>query len=82
MGRIVPVSEARATLGALLDEASEHEVYIVKRGRPQGVLLSVAAFQAGLDRIEDLEDRLSVLQAGDAVPFERSAPAEVSCVER
>lgn len=72
MDRIVPITEARATLSALLDEANEHEVYIVKHGRPQGVLLSVAAYQAVLDRIEDLEDRLSVLQAGDAVPFERS----------
>lgn len=72
MDRIVPISEARATLSALLEEATEHEVYIVKHGRPQGVLLSVAAYQAVLDRIEDLEDRLSVLQAGAAVPFERS----------
>lgn len=72
MDRIVPITEARATLSALLDEANECEVYIVKHGRPQGVLLSVAAYQTVLDRIEDLEDRLSVLQAGDAVPFERS----------
>lgn len=72
MDRVVPISEARATLSALLDEATEHEVYILKHGRPHGVLLSVAAYQAALDRIEDLEDRLSVLQAGGAVPFERS----------
>ncbi len=72
MDRIVPISEARATLGELLEEAKDYEVYIIKHGKPAGVLLSVEAYEAALDRIEDLEDEISVLRAGDAVPFVRS----------
>jgi len=69
MDRIVPISEARASLGELLDEADDHEVYILRHGKPVGVLLSVAAYQKTLDVIEDLEDEVSVLRAGDSVPF-------------
>lgn len=76
MDRIVPISEARATLGDLLDEAREHEVYIVKHGRPAGVILSVDAYEAALARIEDLEDENAVLRhqlnPTDVQPFTRS----------
>jgi len=72
MDRIVPISEARAMLGDLIEEAHEHEVYIIKHGRPAAVLLSVEAYEAAVARIEDLEDALSVHQAADFVPFEPS----------
>ena len=72
LDRVVPVSEARKNLANLLDEAQEHEVFLLRHGRPVGVLLSVEAYQAALTRIEDLEDTISVLQAHDSVPFERS----------
>ena len=75
MDRVVPISEVRANLGALLDEAREHEVYVLRHGRPAGVLLSVDAYERLLDRLEDAEDSLAVATAeGDVVPFEPSAP--------
>ncbi|WP_169337875.1 type II toxin-antitoxin system Phd/YefM family antitoxin [Propionicicella superfundia] len=73
----MPISEARAGLGDLLTEAVEHEIYILRHGRPAGVLLSVDAYEAALARIEDLEDEVSVLRSRldpDPVPFERSTP--------
>jgi len=78
MDRIVPISEARANLGELVEEARDHEVYLVKHGHPVGVLLSVEAYEAALERIEDLEDTIAVLRAGDAVPFERSDSLEAT----
>ena len=76
MDRVVPISEVRANLGALLEEAREHEVYILRHGRPAGVLLSVEAFGALSQRLEDAEDALAVATApGDVVPFERSTPS-------
>lgn len=76
MDRVVPISEVRANLGALLDEAREREVYVLRHGRPAGVLLSVDAYERLLDRLEDAEDSLAVATAeGDVVAFERSTPA-------
>lgn len=72
MDRVVPISEARANLGDLIEEAREHEVYLLKHGRPVGVLVSIDAYEAVLSRLEDLEDEISVLRAGDAIAFERS----------
>lgn len=73
MDRIVSISEARATLGDLVEEAREHEVFLLKHGHPVGVILSVEAYEAALSRIEDLEDELSVLRPSDAVPFQGAA---------
>lgn len=72
MDRIVPISEARARLGELIVEADEREVYVLRHGQPFGVIVSARKFEALLDRIEDLEDRLSVVTAGDSIPFERT----------
>lgn len=69
MDRIVPISEARAKLGALVDEAADHEVYLVRHSRPVAVLVDADVYERLLDRIEDLEDALSVHEAGDAVEF-------------
>ncbi|MFT4299505.1 MAG: type II toxin-antitoxin system Phd/YefM family antitoxin [Aeromicrobium sp.] len=69
MDRLVPISEARATLGDLVDEAAEHEVYLLRHGRPVAVMISIAAHEAILERLEDLEDRLSVHEAHDFVPW-------------
>ena len=81
MDRLVSMSEARANLAALLDEANDHEVFLLRHGRPVGVLLSVTAYEAALDRIEDLEDTVATLQAraeDDFAPFERTTPALAS----
>ncbi|HLR96711.1 MAG TPA: type II toxin-antitoxin system Phd/YefM family antitoxin [Jiangellaceae bacterium] len=76
MDRVVPISEVRANLGALLDEAREREVYVLRHGRPAGVLLSVDAYERLLDRLEDAEDSLAVATAeGDVVAFERASVA-------
>lgn len=72
MDRIVPISEARANLTDLVNEAADHEVYLLRHGKPVGVLVSTEAYERLLSRIEDLEDALSVHEAGDPVPFETS----------
>lgn len=71
MDRLVPISEARATLGELVEAAREEEIFIVKHSRPVGVLLSVEKYSALLDRLEDLEDALAVAtdEGTDYVPF-------------
>ncbi|WP_414990641.1 type II toxin-antitoxin system prevent-host-death family antitoxin [Aeromicrobium sp.] len=52
-------------LGDLVDEAAEHEVFLLRPGRPVGVLVSVEAYEAVQERIDDLEDRLSLHEPDD-----------------
>ena len=77
MDRIVPISEARTTLTALIAEAADHEVYLLKHGKAVGVLLDAKKYQRLLDHVEDLEDRVAVLTAAndnEYEPFRRSTP--------
>jgi PHD/YefM family antitoxin component YafN of YafNO toxin-antitoxin module len=70
------LSEAGKNLPALLDEAAEQEVYLMRYSRPVGVLLDAAKYERLLDYVEDLEDRSAASDAaasGEYVPFD---PAE------
>lgn len=78
MDRVVPISEARANLGDLVTEAAEHEVYLLRHGRPVGVLLSVDAYTAALERIEDLEDTVATLRARAEDDFETFEPSTLA----
>lgn len=78
MDRIVPISEARASLAELVTEATDHPVYLLRHGKPVGVLLDADKYARLIDHIEDLEDTLAVLQARtnpDTVPFARPGHA-------
>ena len=68
MTTLVPVSEARVRLAELIVEADGEEVLLLKHGRPVGVLLSHEGYERLLDYVEDLEDELSVLKAGEDGP--------------
>lgn len=58
MTKVVPFTEARATLSELLDEVTErHEhVVITRKGRPAGVVLSNEEYEALVETLEVLED--------------------------
>lgn len=56
----VPVSEAKARLSALVHTAEDQDVLLMRHGRPAAVILSTDRYQALLDQLDDLEDRLSV----------------------
>ncbi|MDZ7886557.1 MAG: type II toxin-antitoxin system prevent-host-death family antitoxin [Mycobacterium sp.] len=60
MSRLVPVSEARASLSALIKQAADHDITLMNHGRPAAMLLSAERYDALLEEIEDLKDRLSV----------------------
>ena len=61
--RSVSVSEARARLAALLDEVEGGEpLLIVSRSKVRAVLMDVSRYNALVERLEDLEDALEILQ--------------------
>jgi prevent-host-death family protein len=50
------VTDARAELPSLLDQASKKPVHIVRHGEPVAVLISPAFFKEALAAMEELED--------------------------
>ena len=59
---VVPVSEARAQLSALIKQVADGEVTLINHGRPAAVLMSAGRYDALLEELEDLKDRLSVYE--------------------
>lgn len=71
--RMVPISEARANLSALIKRAADGDLFLMNHGKPAAVLMSPDHYQALLDELDDLQDRLAVWENADApaVPFEQ-----------
>jgi antitoxin YefM len=70
MAKVVPFTEARATLSELLDEVNErHEhVVITRNGLPAGVVLSNEEYEALAETLEILgdEETLAALRESEA----------------
>ena len=72
----VPISEAKAKLNELVRIAEDQEVFILRHGRPVGVILSPARFNALIEELEDTLDRLSVYESQQSpeslrIPWEK-----------
>jgi prevent-host-death family protein len=69
MARIVPFTEARASLSELLDdvEARHEHVVITRNGRPAAVVLSTEEWEAVEETLELLQDEetLAALQESE-----------------
>jgi antitoxin StbD len=62
MNEIVQITEAKARLAELVREADSHNVLLLRHGRPAAVILSARRYDAIIEDIEDLRDRLSVYE--------------------
>ena len=61
---LVPITEARARMNEIVtDVLPERDVILLRHGRPVGVIVAPARFEALIERIENLEDELSVVGA-------------------
>ena len=60
---LVTLSEVRLRLSEVLRELPNRSVLILRHGRPVAKLVHVDVYEDLLNRIEDLEDRLSVYEA-------------------
>ena len=56
----VSVSEAKGQLSKLIRIAGDEDVLLMRHGRPTAVIIAMDRYQALLDQIDDLEDRLSI----------------------
>ncbi len=62
---VVPVSEARTRIAALIEAANrEHApIFIAAHSKVKGVLLGIDDYNALIEELEDLEDSLAILEA-------------------
>ena len=60
MPTIVPISQAKPRLAALIDKSETEDVILTRRGYAAAVLVSARRYEEMLDLIEDLEDSLAV----------------------
>ncbi|MGH9101892.1 MAG: type II toxin-antitoxin system Phd/YefM family antitoxin [Acidimicrobiales bacterium] len=65
---LVTVTEAKARLGELIREAGEEDVVVVRHGHPAAVLVGAERYDAVLEELEDLKDRLSVYESAQSEP--------------
>jgi PHD/YefM family antitoxin component YafN of YafNO toxin-antitoxin module len=72
---LVPVSEARKELPAIIEAAESEAVVLQRRGRAVAVLLSPARYEALLEAEEEIEDveafDAAMAEGGDTVPWEQ-----------
>lgn len=60
MSVIIPISEAKGRLAELVREADAEPVTLMRHGHPAAVILSARRYEAMLEEMDELEDRLSV----------------------
>lgn len=60
---LVSLTEARVRLHELIKELDEKNVLLLRHGKPVAVMVAYGTFEAMLERVEDLEDRLAVHEA-------------------
>ncbi|WP_154674110.1 type II toxin-antitoxin system Phd/YefM family antitoxin [Nakamurella lactea] len=63
--KLIPISEAKPRMAALVEQADTEDVVLTRHGRPVAVLLSSRRYEELLERLEDAEDSLSVYQTVD-----------------
>jgi len=73
MAEYVPVTEAKGRLTALVTESDDQDVVIMRRSRPAAVIISHRRYEALMEEIEDLKDRLSIHERdGVTVDFDKA----------
>jgi antitoxin StbD len=65
---LVTVTEAKGRLGELIREATEEDVVVVRHGHPAAVLVGAERYDALLEELEDLKDRLSIYESSRSEP--------------
>jgi prevent-host-death family protein len=60
MSILVPISKARARLSELVRQSHDDDVVLLNHSTPAAVILSVDRYEAMLEEVEDLKDRLSI----------------------
>lgn len=60
--KLVPVTEAKAKLTALVHDAENEDIALLRHGKPAAVLISNARYEELMEQLEDLEDAQAVAE--------------------
>lgn len=60
MSQMVPVTQAKAVLTRLVLDAEEENVVLTRHGRAACVMVGVDRWNALMEQLDDMEDRLSL----------------------
>jgi antitoxin StbD len=60
MVEMVPISEAKGRLSELVRDSDLDDVLLLRHGRVAAVMLSARRYDALMEELEDLRDRLSI----------------------
>lgn len=60
---LVTMSEARTKLHKIIRQLPHRNVLLLKHGRPVATIMDADAYQALLEQVEDLKDRLAVFES-------------------
>ena len=66
--KTVSVTELKRSYGAILKEAEDEVVAVLNNNKPEAYLVPAEAYQRLLERLEDLEDMITMLERKDG-PF-------------
>lgn len=65
---LVTLSDAKVRLHELVRGLPERDVLLLRHGRPVAAMVSYSKFEALIERLEDLQDRIAVLEAQHEPP--------------
>ncbi|BCO35509.1 type II toxin-antitoxin system prevent-host-death family antitoxin [Mycobacterium heckeshornense] len=72
MSELVAISKARARLSELVRRSRDEDIVLMNHATPAAVIISADRYDALLDEIEDLKDRLSIHErTGVTIPAEK-----------
>lgn len=60
---VMQLTEARNKLSEMVRRVQDKPIWILRHSQPVAVLVSPARYEALLDEIEDLKDRLSIYES-------------------
>lgn len=61
--KLIGISEMRARLSEVLDGVADESVTVLRRSRPVAILIAPERLEGLLEKVEDLEDQVAVLEA-------------------
>ncbi len=75
--KLIPVSEAKARLTELVRKSGSEDIVLLRYGAPAAVLMSTDRYDTLMERLEDLEDALTLAEH-QLDPDETAPLAEVA----